>query len=131
MSEKADLERKAIEALQCYRETLAEAEKLEQEETAAREEVFKRLHRAEISKAQVDVSGLKPEVTAAGQAAISRLNEIRAALSGATAALDLAYRTLAALDAELGYIPGVEKGAQSSLEAGSEKSNDTGFHGQG
>jgi hypothetical protein len=131
MSEKADLERKAVEALRCYREALAEAEKLEQEETAAREEVFKRLHRAEISKAQVDVSGLKPEVTAAGQAAISRLSVIRAALSEATATLDSAYRTLAALDEELGYIPGVEKGKQTNLEAGSEQSTDTGSRGQG
>jgi hypothetical protein len=126
MSEKADLERKALDALQRYREALAQAEKLEQEEAAAREEVFKRLNRAEISKAQTGVSGLRPEVTAAGQAAISRLSEIRTALSEATATLDVSYRILAALYEELGYIPGVEKCKQDPLEAGSEKSNDTG-----
>jgi multidrug resistance efflux pump len=124
MSEKADLERRAIEALRRYREALARAEELEQEEAAARKEVFECLNRSEILKAQVDVSRLRPEVTAAGQAAISRLSEIRAALSEATASLNSAYRVLAVLDEELGYIPGVEKGKEDPLENGSEESRD-------
>ncbi|GLI96041.1 hypothetical protein [Methylocystis echinoides] len=124
MSEKADLERKAIQALRSYREALARAEELEQEEATARKEVFERLNRLEISKGQVDVSALRWEVIAAGQAAISRLSEIRAALSEATAKLDSAYRVVAALDQELGSISGVEKGKQNPLETGSEESTD-------
>jgi multidrug resistance efflux pump len=124
MSEKADLERKAIQALRSYREALARAEELEQEEATARKEVFERLNRLEISKAQVDDSASRWEVIAAGQAAISRLSEIRAALSEATATLNSAYRVLVAFDQELGYIPGVEKGKQNPLETGSEESTD-------
>jgi hypothetical protein len=52
MSEKADLEKKAIEALERYREAYARAEALEQEEAAARQEVFRRLNRLEIAKAK-------------------------------------------------------------------------------
>ena len=107
MSEKADLERKAVEALERYREAYARAEALELEEAAARQEVFKRLDRLEIANAKDGSSRVRPEVIAAGQAAISRLSEIRTALSEATATLDRAFRVLAALDERLGYIPGV------------------------
>ncbi len=108
MSEKADLERKAIEALRAYREALANAEELEQQEAAARQEVLKRIDRFEVADATDHALPMKPEVVAAGQAAVSRLSEVRTALSRATATLDSAYRTLAALDEELGYIPGCE-----------------------
>jgi hypothetical protein len=107
MSEKADLERKAVEALERYREAYARAEALELEEAAARQEVFKRLDRLELAKATDRAARVKPEFIAAGQAAISRLSEIRTALSEATATLDGAFRILAALDERLGYIPGV------------------------
>ena len=107
MNERADLEKKAVEALERYREAYARAEALEQEEAAARQEVFTRLNRYEIANATDGASRVKPEIIAAGQAAISRLSEIRTALSEATATLDSAFRVLAALDEKLGYIPGV------------------------
>jgi len=105
MGEDADLEKRTIEALQRYREALAMAEELEQEEAAARRELFKRLGRFEIASLEDRASAARPDVIQAGQAAISRLNEVRLALSKATATLDSAYRTLAALDEALGYIP--------------------------
>jgi DNA repair ATPase RecN len=124
MSEKADLQRKTIEALQHYREALARAEELEQEEAAARREVFKRLKRFEISSAQDDASRVRPEIVEAGQASLSRLSEIRAALSEATATLDSAYRMLVALDEELGYIPGVGAAEPNARETGPGESTD-------
>ena len=118
MGEKADLEKKAIEALERYREAYARAEALEQEEAAARQEVFKRLNRLEITKAKGEAARVKPEVVAADQEAISRLSEIRTALSEATAMLDSAFRALAALDEQLGYIPGVSAAKPNGSDIG-------------
>jgi len=119
MGEKADLEKKAIEALHRYREAYARAEALEQEEAAARQEVFKRLNRLEIAKAKGGAARVTPEVLAADQEAISRLSEIRTALSEATGELDSAFRTLAAFDEQLGYIPGVSAAKSNGSHIGS------------
>jgi len=119
MGEKADLEKKAIEALERYREAYARAEALEQEEAAARQEVFKRLNRLEITKAKGEAARVKSEVIAADQEAISRLSEIRTALSEATGELDSAFRTLAAFDEQLGYIPGVSAAKPNGNDIGS------------
>jgi hypothetical protein len=119
MGEKADLEKKAIEALERYREAYARAEALEREEAAARQEVFARLDRLEIAKAKGGAARLKPEVIAADQEAISRLSEIRTALSEATAELDSAFRALAALEGQLGYIPGVSAAKPNGSHIGS------------
>ena len=62
MSENADLEKKAIEALERYREAYARAEALEQEEAAARREVSRRLNRLEIAKAKGESAHVNPEV---------------------------------------------------------------------
>jgi hypothetical protein len=113
------LEKKAIAALQRYREAYARAEALEQEEAAARQEVFKRLNRLEITKAKGGPAGAKPEVIAAGQDAISRLSKIRSALSEATGELDSAFRILAAFDEQLGYIPGVSAAKPNGSHIGS------------
>lgn len=88
MGEGTDLEKRAIEALQLYREALASAEELEQEEAAARREAFKRLGRFEIAILDDHTSAARPDLVQAGQAAITRLNEVRLALSKATATLD-------------------------------------------
>lgn len=122
MSEKANLEKKAVEALERYREAYARAEALEQEEAAARQEVLKRLNRTELAKTKDGASRVSPDVIAAGQAAISRLSEIRTALSEATATLDVAYRALVALDEKLGYIPGVGTAKPNAEETGPEES---------
>lgn len=119
MGEKADLEKKAIEALERYRQAYARAEALEQEEAAARQEVFKRLNRLEITKAKGEAARVNPEAVAADQKAISRLSEIRAALSEATATLDSAFRDLAAFDEQLGYIPGVSAAQPNGSDIGS------------
>lgn len=119
MGEKADLEKKAIEALERYREAYSRAEALEQEEAVARQEVFRRLNRLEIAKAKGGAARVKPEVSAADQEAISRLGEIRTALSEATATLDSAFRALAALDEQLGYIPGVSAAKPDGSDIGS------------
>ena len=123
MGEKADLEKKAIEALERYREAYARAEALEQEEAAARQEVFRRLNRLEIAKAKGGAPPVKPEVIAADQEAISRLSEIRTALSEATATLDSAFRALAALDEQLGYIPGVSAAKPNGSDIGRVEEN--------
>lgn len=118
MSDKADLEKKAIVALERYREAYARAEALEQQEAAARQEVFRRLNSLEIANAINGASRARPEIIEAGQAAISRLSEIRTALSEATATLDAAFRVLAALDEKLGYIPGVSVPKPEGTEIG-------------
>lgn len=125
MDEKADLEKKAIEALQLYREALARAEELEKQEAAARREVFKRLNHFEIASAKDRASAVRPEVIQAGQAAISRLNGIRIALSKATETLDSVYRTLAALDEALGYIPNAGMAKPDATDAGSGPSENS------
>ncbi len=119
MGEKADLEKKAIEALERYRDAYARAEALEQEEAAARQEVYKRLNRLEIAKSKGVAARVKPEVSAADQEAVSRLGEIRTALSEATATLDSAFRALVALDEQLGYIPGVNAAKPDGSDVGS------------
>jgi hypothetical protein len=56
----------------------------------------------EIVKAKGGAARVKPEVIAADQEGISRLSEVRTALSEATATLDSAFRALAALEEQLG-----------------------------
>ncbi|MGZ5165424.1 MAG: hypothetical protein ACXWCQ_33410 [Burkholderiales bacterium] len=104
MSGEADLKTRAVEALHHYRAALAEVEELEKEEADAHQALSELLGHFDI--AIVDSPPSAPhDLFVAGQAAISRLNRVRHALSAATAALDEAYRTLAALDQALGYIP--------------------------
>ena len=63
--------------------------------------------------------GAVQPIIAADQEAISRLSEIRTALSEATATLDSAFRALAALDEKLGYIPGVSAAKPNGSVIGS------------
>lgn len=111
MGENADLEKRAIEALRRYREALARVEELEQEEAAAHRALADWHARVEIAILDGHASPARSHLVQTGQAAISRLREVRFAMSEATAALDLAYRALAALDDALGYIlvPGTAK----------------------
>lgn len=105
MGDNADLEMRAIEALQCYREALARVEGLEQEEAAARRALAEWQGRVEIAMFNGHASPGRSHLIQTGQATIARLHEVRFAMSEATAALDLAYKDLAALDDKLGYIP--------------------------
>ena len=105
MGEKADLETKAVKALGRYREALARAEELEQEEAAACRKLVEWRGRVEIAILEGCGSPARSHLAQTGQASISRLHEVRFAVSEATAALDSAYKALTALDDALGYIP--------------------------
>jgi hypothetical protein len=83
----ANLKKKVIQAVHHYR-TLTEL-----------------LRHVEVAIVDSHASLARHDLFEAGQAAISRLNGVRRALSAATAALDETYRTLAALDQALGRIP--------------------------
>lgn len=105
MDENADLERRAIEALRRYREAPAKVEELEQGEASARQALVEWQGRVEIAIFDGRASPGGSHLIQIGQTAIARLQEVRFAMSEATAALDLAYKALTALDDELGYIP--------------------------
>ncbi len=105
MGDNADLEKRAVEALRCYREALARVEGLEQEEAAARRALADWQGRVEIALFNGRASPGRSHLIQTGQTTIARLHEVRFAMSEATAALDSAYRALAAFDDELGYIP--------------------------
>lgn len=105
MDDNADFERRAAEALRRYREALARVEELEEEESSARQALAEWQGRVEIAIFDGRASPGRSQLIQTGQTAIARLQEVRLAMSDATAALDLAYRALTALDDELGYIP--------------------------
>ncbi len=105
MGDNVDLEKRAIEALRRYREALARTEELEQEEAVARRALADWQGHVEIAIFDGPASPQRSHLIHTGQAAIARLHEVRFAMSVATAALDSAYRALAAFDDELGYIP--------------------------
>ena len=104
MGDNADAERRAIDALRRYREALARIEEMEQEEAATRRALVDWQGRVKIAILDGVASSQRSHLIQSGQAIIARLQEVRLAMSEATAALDVAYRTLAALDEELGYI---------------------------
>jgi DNA repair ATPase RecN len=112
MDEKADLESRAVEALQRYREALAKAEALEKEEAVARRALADWLRRLERPRAK-DALLDRREAMKQGQGAISNLTELRAALSAATAALDKAYHDLVALDHGLEFLRRSKTGLHS------------------
>lgn len=105
MGDNADAERRASDALRRYREALAKVEEMEREEAAARRTLADWQGRVETAILENQLSPGRSHLIQAGQAIIARLQEVGLAMSEATAALDVAYRTLAALDEELGYVP--------------------------
>jgi len=105
MSENADLEKRAVEALLRYREALARVEALEQEEAAAHQTLVKWRGRVENSIFDGGAAAARSDLIEAGQDAISRLHDIRFAMSEATAELKSAFTALVALDDALGYLP--------------------------
>jgi paraquat-inducible protein B len=101
----ADLKEKVIQAVHHYRDALAKVEELEKEEARAQQTLTELLRHVEVAIVDSHASLARHDLFEVGQAAISRLNGVRRALSAATAALDEIYRTLAALDQALGHIP--------------------------
>lgn len=107
MSENADLEKKTVEALRRYREALVMVENLEREEASAHRALTSMLPDLGRAILENGAPSLKHSLFETGLVAVSRSDEAWAALSEATARLDSARLTLAALEQQLGYIPGV------------------------
>jgi hypothetical protein len=107
MSGISDLECKTIEALRHYREAFSTVENLEREEASAHQALTNML--PDLSCALIDegAPSLKRSLFKIGTVAVLRSDEAWTALSEATAKLDTARQTLAALEQQLGYIPGV------------------------
>ncbi|MDQ8727508.1 hypothetical protein [Bradyrhizobium sp. LHD-71] len=118
MAENDSLKTKASEALNRYREALAAVERLEREEAFAHQALTELLDHLEIAVVEGHASGVRQDLFQTGQAAVSRLNEVRRNLSEATASLDRAYHALAALDQALGYVPIVATAGPASRHSG-------------
>ena len=87
MSENADLDKRAAEALLRYRGALARVEALEQEEAVAHRALVEWRSLVENSNLDGGGSAARSNLAEAGQNAISRLHDIRVAMSEATAEL--------------------------------------------
>jgi hypothetical protein len=107
MSGIANLENKTVEALLHYREAFATIENLEREEASAHQALTNML--PDLSCALIDegAPSLKRSLFKIGSVAVLRSDDAWTALSEATAKLDTARLTLAALEQQLGYIPDV------------------------
>lgn len=107
MSVNTDLESKTIEALRHYREALGRVENLEREEASAHQALTNMLPDLSCALLEDGTPSFKRRLFEIGSVAVLRSDKSWAALSEATATLDLARLTLAALEQQLGYIPGV------------------------
>jgi hypothetical protein len=105
VSENADLDKRAAEALLRYRAALARVEALEQDEAVAHRALVEWRSLVENSNLDGGGSAARSNLAEAGQNAISRLHDIRVAMSEATAELKSALTTLVAFDDALGYLP--------------------------
>jgi len=121
MSENADIEKRALEALLGYREALARVEALEKEEATAHQALVEWRGRVEKSTSDVVSSDARSNLVEAGQNPISRLHNIRFAMSEATAELKSAFTTLVAFDDELGYLP-IPEGTDCECEGCGQQS---------
>lgn len=118
MSENADLEKRAVEALLHYREALARVEALEKEEATAHQALVEWRGRVEKSTSDPAASIARSNLLGAGHEAISRLHNIRLAMSEATAELKSAFTTLVTFDDALGYLPIPEATDSNVKDAG-------------
>lgn len=118
MSENADMEKRALEALLGYRDALARVEALEKEEATARQALVDWRDRVEKLTSDIASSDARSNLAEAGQNAISRLHNIRFAMSEATAELKSAFTTLVAFDDALGYLPIPEETDANVKDAG-------------
>lgn len=107
MSGNAELANKTIEALRRYREAFAIVETLEEKEASAHHALTSMLPDLGRALLDEDELSLKHSLFENSSVAVLRSDEASATLSEATARLDAARLTLAALEQQLGYIPGV------------------------
>jgi hypothetical protein len=107
MSDNADLENKTVEALRHYRAALAAVEDLEREEASAHRALTRMLPVLGYALLEEGAPPLKRSLFQTGLTSVLRSDEAWAAFSEATARLDSARLTLATLEQQLGYIPGV------------------------
>ena len=107
MSGNTDLESKTIEALRHYREALGRVENLEREDASAHQALTNMLPDLSCALLEEGAPSLKHSLFEIGSVAVVRSDEAWTALREATAKLDAARLTLAALEQQLGYIPGV------------------------
>ncbi|WP_292528166.1 hypothetical protein [Methylocystis sp.] len=118
MNENVDLEKRALEALSHYRKALAKVEALEKEEATAQQALDEWRGRIEKLTSDVVSSDARSTLIEAGQNAISRLHNIRFAMSEATAELKSALTTLVAFDDALGYLTVPEETNTNVKDAG-------------
>ncbi|MEY9643399.1 hypothetical protein ABIF66_011692 [Bradyrhizobium japonicum] len=111
MSDNTDLEGRVVEAIRYYREALARLETLEREEACTHRALTSTL--VDLSRAMRDEASphLKDSLLQISSAAISQVDKTSAAMVEATAKLESARLTLAALEGQLGYIPRVPSGS--------------------
>ena len=107
MSGNTDLESKIIEALRHYREALGTVENLEREEACAHRALTSMLPDLGCALLEEGAPSLKHSLLEIDPVAVLRSDKAWTALSVATAKLDSARLTLAVLEQQLGYIPGV------------------------
>ncbi|MBB4398870.1 hypothetical protein [Bradyrhizobium sp. ERR14] len=114
MSDNTNLENRFVEAIRHYRAALALAENLEREGACARRSLANTL--IDLARAVDDEAApsLKESLFEIRSTAASRSDEALAALSEATARLEYARLTVAALEQQLGYIPEVPTEAGDS-----------------
>jgi DNA repair ATPase RecN len=118
MSEDADLEKRALEALLHYRKALAKVEALEHEEAVAHRALVEWRVRVERSTSDPAASIASSNLLGAGHDVISRLHNVRFAMSEATAQLKSAFTTLVAFEEALGYLPIPEATDSNVKDAG-------------
>jgi len=107
MSGNTDVESKSIEALRHCREALGTVENPEREEASAHQALTNMLPDLSCALLDEGTPSFKRRLFEIGSVALLRSDKAWAALSQATAKLDSARLTLAVLDQQLGYIPGV------------------------
>ncbi|MCK1635422.1 hypothetical protein [Bradyrhizobium sp. 162] len=112
MSGNTDLESRVVAAIRQYRAALTRVEDLEREESCAHRALTRTL--VDLGRAINDEAGpyFKGSLFEIGAAVIARSDEARNALVEATAQLESARLTLAALERQLGYIPEVSMGTK-------------------
>ncbi|MHC2585567.1 glucose-6-phosphate-specific signal transduction histidine kinase [Bradyrhizobium diazoefficiens] len=109
MSDNTDLESRVVAAIRRYREALELAENLEREHACAQRALSSTLLDVERAVRGEAAPHLNNDLFEIGSTAVARSDNTWADLVEATAKLDSARRTLAAVERQLGYLPKVPR----------------------